>query len=403
MIILKLNIDPIKLNDLPKCDPSQFEKPQSLIPPFKWYERTYKGGLEEDTIALIGEVSEERYEVFDKSVFYIKDINIENDVPVYLDETKEVRRILKVSRKELEEYAKKLRKLIKELEKKYLQKPSSPKSAASCECTRTERIIGDFIKKLKDKLSSIEDILGKNKREVIVKYYRYLPYGYYTRKGERKEPRNPEVVLLMNNIGDDPASLISTYVHEMFHAYYDLDWLMLSQSNLRLANLKYIWQGSKGYGDLKYIEEPLTEYAMLKFLDEFAENDTERKNILKQAAQAVADQQWNIGSCYYTLGYYLWYWEKVAGKTFCNWIQMYKNLQSKQELWDDKLKPYFNQLKQGLDLYFPGDERHYMALLYKLLMKAGGNPVGDITEIENMINQHKIADCWYDVAVDLSL
>ena len=154
---------------------------------------------------------------------------------------------------------------------------------------------------------------------------------------------------------------------------------------------------------MKYIEEPLTEYAMLKFLDEFVENDTESKTILKQAAQAVADQQWNLGYSYYTLGYYLWYWEKVAGKTFCNWIQMYKNLQSKQELWDEKLKPYFNQLKQGLDLYYPGDERHYMALLYKLLMEAGGNLVGDVMEIENMINQHKIADCWYDVADDLSL
>lgn len=324
MIILKLNISSINVNDLANV-------PQSLIPPLKWYERIHKGGLEEDTIALIEEVSDVQYEAFNGNSFQIKTINIDYDVPVYLDDKEEQKlsTTVEIKREELESYVRDLQNEIDRLTKN-----------KDCEWPG--------LKKRKDDL---DDSLRKNPdSDTIQIEINYTRLGHYIRKGGN---HNPEIVLFMGAIGDDKQLLISTYVHEMFHAYYDLCW-MKDQNNLKYKNKV----------DLTCIEEPLTEYAMLKFLEKFVQTNPEYAYLLDVAARNVKEKQLTPGTCHYGFGYYLWKWEKEANEPLCNWIKCYK--EAKFEIRNSNDKRKFDSLfSKGFYPY--GKEYDSMELLRKIL------------------------------------
>lgn len=114
--------------------------------------------------------------------------------------------------------------------------------------------------------------------------------GYYTRKG------NDAKIVLEYNFG---AEFISTYIHEMMHAFYDSDRLGDSPNSI------------------EFVEEPLAEYGMLKFLDAFVQTYPEHKHLLEDAINTVNEKQYTLGISHYAFGEYLYQnyphieWEKL--------------------------------------------------------------------------------------------
>lgn len=114
--------------------------------------------------------------------------------------------------------------------------------------------------------------------------------GYYTRKG------NDAKIVLEYNFG---AEFISTYIHEMMHAFYDSD---------RLGGCP---------NSIEYVEEPLAEYGMLKFLAAFVQSYPEHKRLLDDAINIVNEKQYTLGISHYAFGEYLYQnyphieWEKL--------------------------------------------------------------------------------------------
>lgn len=375
MIILKLKIRPVTADRLKDVRINPPKRNLSLTDLTEIYKRDFKGDLTQENLQWIKNVQEH-----DFGDVNIKKIHTKGRIPAYLDENKQYYEFpTTVSRKELEDYVKRLSDYIKKLKEKIkeFQKKDIEHSIID--------EIEELRKKLKNKRSAVRRGLRRNRGAILrIPCRKIRLLGYYTRNGRNSQPdkREPEVVLLMDSIGKDNSLLISTYIHEMFHAYYDLDWLTLSQKNLDQANLKY----PKNV-DLKYIEEPLTEYAMLKFLEDFAGKDQDKRNdVLTKVSKSISDKRFKSSNCHYGLGYYLWKWEKNGGKLpNGNWIQNYKNVKSKENLLDQE---FIAPFKKGL--YPFGSELHYMALLYKLIAEADGQQLGDVATIEAELNNQNI-------------
>lgn len=380
MIILKLKIRPVTVDRLKKVVINPPKRNLSLTDLTEVHKRDFKGDLTQENLQWIKNVQEH-----DFGDVNIKDIHTNGCIPAYLDENKQYYEFpTPVSRKELEDYVKRLSDYIKKLKEK-IKEIQAKKDITSSEQSKIDEI-EELIRKLKNKRSAVRRGLRRNRGSVLrIPCRKIRLFGYYTRNGRNSQPnkREPEVVLLMDSIGKDNNSLlISTYIHEMFHAYYDFDWLKLSQNDLDKANLKY-----PKHVDLKYIEEPLTEYAMLKFLEDFEGKDQDKRHaVLAKVPDIISNKRFNSCICHYGLGYYLWKWEKKGGKLpNGNWIQNYKNVKSKENLLDQE---FIAPFKKGL--YPFGSELHYMALLYKLIAEADGQQLGDVATIEAELNNQNI-------------
>lgn len=343
----------MKMKIIPLSDEDFSRIPDNLDIPRYWKERDYQNGLNPKCPDLIKEISEKEYNGFHiENVNKIEDIN--KDVPVYLDNIDNNKEtiIVELKKEELEEHIKKINNEIERL-----------KESGEKDSPRLNELSG-----LLDNFSKIKE---DNKQNDIIRYEcQYSRPGYYTRQGKE---HNPEIVLLMGNIGDDKTLLISTYVHEMFHAYYDWDWI----KNQNDPNYKK-------QEDLKYIEEPLTEYAMLKFLEDFVGQNGDR-GILNDAAEKVRKKQLASGICYYGFGYYLWKWEQEGNKPLCDWIQCYKKAKFKigQSQYKDE---FVSTFKKGL--YPIGEEHDYMELLsYILTGTCVSNRKCNMEEKESKINK----------------
>lgn len=306
-----------------------WNSPKSILYGVNCYERDYKKGLSCDESDLIEKIS--YYHGFN-------DFNINlisSEVPVYLDkEDNSQFPDIEIKKKDIENYIKDLKREIKRLENDKDQED---------EYKWVSRVLRNWEERLKS--------LDPNSDTFRMKNY-YTRCGYYTRGGR---DHNPEIVLLMETIGSNKQLLISTYVHEMFHAYYDLYWI--KDQN----NPKY-----KKKVNLTYIEEPLTEYAMLKFLDEFVRTNPEYADLLNVSiiAKDVREKQLSPGICHYGFGYYLWKWEKDGYKPLCDWIKCYK--EAKFEIRNSNDKRKFDSLfSKGFYPY--GKEYDSMELLRKIL------------------------------------
>lgn len=379
MIILKLKIRPVTVDRLKNVVINPPKRNLSLTDLTEVHKRDFKGDLTQENLQWIKNVQEH-----DFGDVNIKDIHTNGCIPAYLDENKQYYEFpTPVSRKELEDYVKRLSDYIKKLKEK-IKEIQAKKDITSSEQSKIDEI-EELIRKLKNKRSAVRRGLRRNRGSVLrIPCRKISLLGYYNRYGRNFQPdkREPEVVLLMDAIGKDYLLLISTYIHEMFHAYYDFDWLTSSQQDMGQANLEY-----PKYEDLKYIEEPLTEYAVLKFLEDFAGKDQDkRNNVLTKVSKSISDKRFNSSNCHYGLGYYLWKWEKKGGKLpNGNWIQNYKNVKSKENLLDQE---FIAPFKKGL--YPFGSELHYMALLYKLIAEADGQQLGDVATIEAELNNQNI-------------
>ena len=169
--------------------------------------------------------------------------------------------------------------------------------------------------------------------------------GYYTRKG------NDAKIVLEYNFG---AEFISTYIHEMMHAFYDSDRLGDSPNSI------------------EYVEEPLAEYGMLHFMKTFVQAHPEHSDLLDDAINMVNEKQYTLGISHYAFGEYLYQyyshieWEKLMldaiNKVNVNSPE-YKSLQGIFQSRPDKSS--WDKAAQ---------------LLYDILAKASGNPSAKIAK-----------------------
>lgn len=163
--------------------------------------------------------------------------------------------------------------------------------------------------------------------------------GYYTRKG------NDAKIVLEYNFG---AELISTYIHEMMHAFYDSE---------RLGNT---------LNSIEYVEEPLAEYGMLKFMAAFVQTYPEHKHLLDDAINIVNEKQYTLGLSHYAFGEFLY--------------QNYSHIEWEKLMLDAKNKVDVNSMEyKSLQAIFqtrPNKNNWDKAaqLLHDILTKANGEP-----------------------------
>ena len=108
-----------------------------------------------------------------------------------------------------------------------------------------------------DELKHLKKVLEDNRNqpdgymvEIECPYHRS---GYYTRTG------NDAKIVLEHKYRNE--EFISTYIHEMMHAFYDSERLGGSSNSI------------------EYVEEPLAEYGMLRFLSAFVQGNQRPKNL----------------------------------------------------------------------------------------------------------------------------
>lgn len=382
---MKLKIQPITEERL-RIEVEKFKN--FLIDGLQWYKgENFKGNLEEDTIDLIKNISDKKYKDF-----HIKPIN--SNVFVYLDdsESEEHSNTVVAKREDIEHYIKGLQDRIEELSKEYedLEKNMQKQEYSTALGKEWDKLATEIFQRkeqLENKIEDLKQLLEQNKGEKNITYKdRYFRLGYYTREGRDNKP---EIVLLMGTIKNDETLLISTYIHEMFHAHYDWDWINMFQTNPEQANSTFVESCN-----LTYIKEPLTEYAMLKFLKEFVRKNQQYADLLDMAVANVRRKQSSSGICHYGFGYYLWKWEQEGNTPLCDWIKCYKEAKFKIKQTSDK-DNFDSPFTKGL--YPFGNESHYMALLYKILMEANGKQTGSIVDIDKEIeNKSKKITLPYD-------
>ena len=350
MIILKLNIKPVNLSDDFELRGLRIEK------------RVFLGEVNQKYLQLIKDVQKYCYNENNNN---IKIESIIGECPTFLDDKDNLGQTTPIKKNKLKNYVGELKDEIDRLKNEGNQDLDSWND----ELDAWTRYLEDLL----DQYSDCDTILIENK---------YTRCGYYTRDGKSHNPdgksHNPEIVLLMETIGNDEKRLISTYVHEMFHAYYDLDWINDKKNpTFAKSDLRYYL----------YIEEPLTEYAMLKFLEAFGYEG------VHEVAKSVRKKQLSPGICHYGFGYYLWKWEKDGNKPLCDWINCYK--EAKFKISDEDKKKFALKVK---GLYPFGKECDCMKLLCEILTgaKCEHQCSGDSTggSIKNKRKKERLSG-WY--------
>ncbi len=104
--------------------------------------------------------------------------------------------------------------------------------------------------------------------------------GYYTRDSSGK----PLVVLKWTT---DTYNLVTTYIHEMMHAFYDSALI-------------------KPMECVPLVEEPLAEMGMLRFVTEFVRRNPVHRVLLRKAIRSVKNKQLEPAIAHYGFGAYLY-------------------------------------------------------------------------------------------------
>ena len=165
------------------------------------------------------------------------------------------------------------------------------------------------------------------------------------------DPATKTVYLFKNNIGSDINLLCATYIHEMFHAYYD-------------SGNRYIPE----------IEEPIVECNTLCFLELF----DDKKTYLSSYKNSVERKQSCIVINFYGFGAHLYENRSL------DWMRLYQNAFNQI----DASSAIVNQYKS---MFFPiysfDDEDYTRNLLYNIL-----NPQYDEISIPKQSRQYLIIE-----------
>lgn len=165
--------------------------------------------------------------------------------------------------------------------------------------------------------------------------------------GEYKRTKlgdTPTVVLYMRPIRNRAMAekvLAETYVHEMYHAYYDHNKTVENRS-------------------IPEVEEPLTELGMLRFMQDF-EPSCSYSDIDQHAFRSVKSKQYHAQLCHYGFGAYLFDNPNVNNMA---WEDAFSQVKYDLSLTDALLSQFVSAFSKGL---YPLDEYHYAKLLWNIL------------------------------------
>ena len=198
---------------------------------------------------------------------------------------------------------------------------------------RLKKVKGDdnYLQKLLDIYQSALAKGPNSNGKYTIVFPPYKILGEYIRKFPNDEPK---IYIYKNNIGDDINLLAETYVHELYHLYYDV-YHGLDKEPVYEACL----------------EEPLVECAMLRFMEAYD------KKMYDHALWNVKNKQKSVSICFYSFGAYLA--ENTQNK---DWPELYSK--ASFPLKPDLLDIYKSHWKYHL---YPEDEKKVADDLHCLL------------------------------------
>lgn len=144
-------------------------------------------------------------------------------------------------------------------------------------------------------------------------------------------PGEKAIYLFKDNISS-LSELVSTYVHEMFHAFYATE------------------------NTIPEIEEPIVEASMLSFLESCKSADTQLETIFDDAKMHVQRKKYTLGIGYYGFGSYL------HDNQSLDWMAQYKGNGF------DRNSILVAEYRKQFDMQYPfGQEKETMELLWNIL------------------------------------
>ncbi len=250
------------------------------------YQNSARYSLESSTLSLLERIDAFVYPLLSEKVFQYNGKELQSATPQYvnlgqLHDTLEVELVDELP-EEVETYRVTVGYARREYEKMnalYEQVRNSFDSARENReyADELERLMGDYGSAAR----FWKDILNKHEGEpestTIEVESNIKVLGDYCRAAAGATPR----VRLVNQHRD--YAIAMTYIHEMFHAYYD-------------------WNHEAENAAIEYVEEALVEYAMLRFVAAFVAANPQEHRLLDEARWDVRSKLTCPGTAHYGLG-----------------------------------------------------------------------------------------------------
>ena len=250
------------------------------------YQNSARYSLESSTLSLLERIDAFVYPLLSEKVFQYNGKELQSATPQYvnlgqLHDTLEVELVDELP-EEVETYRVTVGYARREYEKMnalYEQVRNSFDSARENReyADELERLMGDYGSAAR----FWKDILNKHEGEpestTIEVESNIKVLGDYCRAAAGATPR----VRLVNQHRD--YAIAMTYIHEMFHAYYD-------------------WNHEAENAAIEYVEEALVEYAMLRFVAAFVAANPQEHRLLDEARWDVRSKLTRLGTAHYGLG-----------------------------------------------------------------------------------------------------
>lgn len=251
------------------------------------YQNSARYSLESSTLSLLERIDAFVYPLLSEKVFQYNGKELQSATPQYvnlgqLHDTLEVELVDELP-EEVETYRVTVGYARREYEKMnalYEQVRNSFDSARENReyADELERLMGDYGSAARFWKDILDKHEGEPESTTIEVESNIKVLGDYCRAAAGATPR----VRLVNQHRDYDA-IAMTYIHEMFHAYYD-------------------WNHEAENAAIEYVEEALVEYAMLRFVAAFVAANPQEHRLLDEARWDVRSKLTCPGTAHYGLG-----------------------------------------------------------------------------------------------------
>lgn len=250
------------------------------------YLNSARYSLESSTLSLLERIDAFVYPLLSEKAFQYNGKELQSATPQYINlgqlhDTLEVELIDKLPEK-VETYSVTVGYARREYEKMNTLREQVRNSFDSARGNREyaaelERLMGDYGSAARFWKDILDKHEGEPESKTIEVKSKIEVLGDYCRAAVGATPR----VRLVNQHRD--YAIATTYIHEMFHAYYD-------------------WNHETENATIEYIEEALVEYAMLRFVAAFVGENPQDHRLLDEARWDVRSKLTCPGTAHYGLG-----------------------------------------------------------------------------------------------------
>lgn len=250
------------------------------------YNNSARYSLESSTLSLLERIDAFVYPLLSEKAFQYNGKELQSATPQYINlgqlhDTLEVELVDKLP-EEVQTYSVTVGYARREYEKMntlYEQVRNSFDSARGNReyAAELERLMGDYGSAARFWKDILDKHEGEPESKTIEVKSKIKVNGDYCRATVGATPR----VRLVNQHRD--YAIAMTYIHEMFHAYYD-------------------WNHETENATIEYIEEALVEYAMLRFVAAFVAANPQEHRLLDEARWDVRSKLTCPGTAHYGLG-----------------------------------------------------------------------------------------------------